>query len=125
MQLPSSERACAAPQRCLTCHPIQPQTWDAARALLTLDFPPGRATLASVQNFQLAPVENVEDGVVMVHGLMGCAESGLGLLTSLPLGHSSVCRFRPFANERHVCVGVFIAASPILSRPCDQPRHPF
>ena len=27
--------------------------WDAERELLTLDFPPGRATLASVQNFQL------------------------------------------------------------------------
>ena len=38
--------------------------WDAERELLTLDFPPGRATLASVQNFQLVdaiPPEGGED----------------------------------------------------------------
>ena len=28
--------------------------WDAERELLTLDYPPGRASVASVQNFQLA-----------------------------------------------------------------------
>jgi len=29
--------------------------WDDSKQLLTLDYPPGRASIASVQNFQLAP----------------------------------------------------------------------
>ena len=36
--------------------------WDAERELLTLDFPPGRATLASVQNFQLVDAIPPEGG---------------------------------------------------------------
>ena len=35
-----------------TCGSGSRGRWDAERELLTLDFPPGRATLASVQNFQ-------------------------------------------------------------------------
>ena len=39
--------------------------WDAERELLTLDYPPGRASVASVQNFQLAallPRSTYRDG---------------------------------------------------------------
>ena len=32
--------------------------WDERASLLTLDYPPGRANLASVQNFQLLPFSN-------------------------------------------------------------------
>ena len=48
-------------------------TWDSDRALLTLDFPPGRATRASVRNFQLvvagaAGGGGTDAGFALVHG---------------------------------------------------------
>ena len=60
-------------------------TWDESAQLLTLDFPPGRASLASVQNFQLVPPAVVEGAAAgapasedslaysaaLVHGLIG------------------------------------------------------
>ena len=68
--------------------------WDAAHELLTLDFPPNRALLASVQNFQLVHATTTEGGhgvgragagtgetaherVVLVHGLLREAEGGV------------------------------------------------
>ena len=43
--------------------------WDEKKSLLTLDFPQGRANLASHQNFQLS--RNMHgDGLTLVHGLM-------------------------------------------------------
>ena len=69
---------------CALCESRLPG-WDAARDLLTLDFPPGRALLASVQNFQLVPAaadpslgqKKSSGSVVLVHGLMNEAEDGV------------------------------------------------
>eukprot|EP00965_Chrysotila_dentata_P237417 6201899-Pleurochrysis_carterae.AAC.2 len=43
--------------------------WNDQKELLTLDYPPGRAIEASVQNFQLCD-ETEEPSVVLVHGLI-------------------------------------------------------
>ena len=63
--------------------------WDETAQLLTLDFPPGRASLASVQNFQMLP-NTTESSVcakpseqegslafsaALVHGLMDVASN--------------------------------------------------
>jgi hypothetical protein len=45
-------------------------TWNADRDLLTLDFPKGRALLASHQNFQLESADPEGLGLALVHGLM-------------------------------------------------------
>ena len=59
-------------------------TWDENASLLTLDFPPDRASLASVQNFQLVPMgseaaaaaaaaaqDSLAFSAALVHGLIG------------------------------------------------------
>ena len=58
-------------------------TWDENASLLTLDFPPDRASLASVQNFQLVPLggeaaaaaaaaqDSLAFSAALVHGLIG------------------------------------------------------
>ncbi|KAL1507727.1 hypothetical protein AB1Y20_007340 [Prymnesium parvum] len=58
----------------LELHSRMPQ-WDAKRELLTLDFPTGRASLASVQNFQLVAANDdplLRSPTVLVHGLIAC-----------------------------------------------------
>lgn len=69
-------QAAAPTARCGQCESRLP-TWDERRDCLTLDFPPGRALLASVQNFQLIPAvaerglgQKRPDAVVLVHGLL-------------------------------------------------------
>jgi len=76
--------------------------WDAAHELLTLDFPPHRALLASVQNFQLVHATTTEGGhavgragagtgetarerVVLVHGLLREAEGGVDTSNPNPI----------------------------------------
>ena len=76
--------------------------WDAAHELLTLDFPPHRALLASVQNFQLVHAATTEGGhsvgragagtgetarerVVLVHGLLREAEGGVDTSNPNPI----------------------------------------
>ena len=71
---------------CAQCESRLP-AWDAARDLLTLDFPPGRALLASVQNFQLTlsraadadrgRQQGAAQEAVLVHGLLSEAEDGV------------------------------------------------
>mmetsp|Transcript_19648 Transcript_19648/g.59561 ORF Transcript_19648/g.59561 Transcript_19648/m.59561 type:complete len:329 (-) Transcript_19648:415-1401(-) len=45
-------------------------SWNAERDLLTLDFPKGRALLASHQNFQLESNDDSGKGLALVRGLM-------------------------------------------------------
>lgn len=81
-----------APTTCAQCESRLP-TWDERRDCLTLDFPPGRALLASVQNFQLIPAvaerglgQKRPDAVVLVHGLLREAD-GAPDVYSLDFAH--------------------------------------
>ena len=64
-----ADRPMPAPPSSVALLHARAPVWSEAKGLLTLDFPPGRALLASPYNHQLSTGGSA-DGIALVHGLL-------------------------------------------------------